>query len=94
MPLQRETAPAKTTGRLQKLVCCEGLNNSGDTPDPASFQAPIVDLDLLDELMEAGKNCERELARRQLRLRRFLLNLAVYRHAVEKFGEAVWRDAV
>jgi len=87
MPLQRETAPAKTTGRLQKLV-------RGDTPDPASFQAPIVDLDLLDELMEAGKNCERELARRQLRLRRFLLNLAVYRHAVEKFGEAVWRDAV
>jgi len=56
-------------------------------------EEPVADLDFLDELMEAGRAYERELARKQLRLRRFMLNLIVYRDAVEKFGEAIWRDA-
>ena len=53
-----------------------------------------IDLDTLDALIEAGKDCEEALLRKQLRLRRFLLNVAVYRHTVEKYGEAVWRRVV
>jgi hypothetical protein len=53
-----------------------------------------IDLESLDELIESGKAYEEALLQTQLRLRRFLLNAAVYRQAIEKYGEAVWRRAV
>ena len=53
-----------------------------------------IDLESLDELIESGKECEEALLQMQLRLRRFLLNAAVYRQALVRCGEAVWRRAV
>jgi hypothetical protein len=56
-------------------------------------QADFVGLDTVSECLDAAVAYERELYRRQLRLRKFILNLAAYRDALKAFGKAVWRAA-
>jgi len=46
-----------------------------------------VDLEILDDCIEAGWAWERELIRKQLRLRTFLLNAMAYREALAAIGQ-------
>ncbi|MGH6865570.1 MAG: hypothetical protein ACREDO_05240 [Methyloceanibacter sp.] len=91
MTAHMETAPVGDPERLQERVPCNKLNTSEGTSSTPDFQVSIEDL---NDCIEAAWAYERELARKQLRLRKFTLDLVVYRDALRDFGKAVWRGAV
>jgi len=87
-------APVLAGSGSRKNVYCEGLNNSENTKFHHEAQdRHIVDLDTLDACIDAGLVYERELFRKQLRLRKTILNLIAYRDSLQDLGKAVWREA-
>jgi len=64
-----------------------------DSASSPNHQEPFASVEDLDALIEASKDCEREIARRGLKQRRMTLNLICYRDALEDLGKAVWRNA-
>jgi len=90
MTFQTETPPQVEATGLQNCVRSDARNTSGDTSRHVDFQA----VDKLDALIEASKDCERAIARRQLMQRRMTLNLIVYRDNLLELGKAVWKGAV
>jgi len=86
-PDKRTAPPGRTP--FASTVTGKSLHIDFDAGSQVDFQ----DLDSLDACLEAALDYERELFRKQLRLRRFILNLIANRDAWEDLGKAVWRWA-
>lgn len=93
MTAQKETAPKAEDqeGAASERYSFE-MSDQEDKREPEFFQA-ATRAEVLDELIEASRDCERHIARRQLMQRRLTLNLIIYRDQLEEFGRAVWRGA-
>ena len=88
-------APGCLRQRAPRKSCSSGTaEHLRDTKSQAPAQdRQIVDLDTLDACIDAGLVYERELFRKQLRLRKFILNAIAYRDAAQDLSVALWKGA-
>ncbi len=84
-PIHTETAPDTTPERLQNAVLGADKNAFESGTDLPEFQ----DLADLDATIDAALECEKFLARRAWRLRKFILNAEIYRDHLSELGRRV-----
>jgi hypothetical protein len=81
----KETAPDGTPRRLQNAVQDDELNGFGDSANHLHFQ----DISQVNALIAQALECETFLARRAYRLRKFILDLEIYRDHLTELGRRV-----
>ena len=92
----KEEAPGCSRQRAPRKSCSSGTaEHLRDKESHAEAQdRHVVDLDTLDACIDAGLVYERELFRKQLRLRKTILNLIAYRDAAQDLGVTLWKGTL